>query len=396
MLAAAFAAATETLTKRDSRPGLSISVALFATGTLGALALALTFALEKGWLTIALALMSTGSAWISMQRPIPFLRALSAILASLVVLRIGYEPRIVGDAVGATPIFNWLLWGYGVPALSFWAASYFLRRRADDAPLRAVEAAAILFTALLAFMEIRHAVNGGDVYRDTAGLTETALQICAALAMAIGLERLRLRTGSIVHNAGAVVLTVFAGLAALFGLLFLDNPAIWRIAIDREFVNQILLGYAAPAVLALLLSYAVAGQRSVSYANSIAAAALILALSYMTLEIRRLYHGPILTSGETGGAEQYSYSIAWLAFGVALLGIGIAVNSQRARLASAAVIALTIVKAFLIDMSTLTGVYRALSFMCLGLVLVAIGWLYQRVLFRRQRPPVASAAQPGA
>jgi uncharacterized membrane protein len=396
MLAAAFAAATETLTKRDSRPGLSISVALFATGALSALALALTFALEKGWLTIALALMSTGSAWISMQRPIPFLRSLSAILASLVVLRIGYEPRIVGDAVGATPIFNWLLWGYGVPALSFWAASHFLRRRADDAPLRVVEAAAILFTALLAFMEIRHAVNGGDVYRDTAGLTETALQVCAALAMAIGLERLRLRTGSIVHNAGAVLLTAFAGLAAVFGLLFLDNPAIWRIAIDREFVNQILLGYAVPAVLALLLSYAVAGRRSVSYANSIAAAALILALSYVTLEIRRLYHGPILTSGATGGAEQYTYSIAWLALGVALLGIGIAVNSQRARLASAVVIALTIVKAFLIDMSTLTGVYRALSFMCLGLVLVAIGWLYQRVLFRRQRPPVAPAAQLGA
>jgi uncharacterized membrane protein len=274
MLAAAFAAATETLTKRDSRPGLSISVALFATGALGALALALTFVLEKGWLTIALALISTGSAWISMQRPIPFLRALSAILASLVVLRIGYEPRIAGDAVGATPIFNWLLWGYGVPALSFWTASQFLRRRADDAPLRVVEAAAILFTAMLAFMEIRHAVNGGDVYRDTAGLTETALQVCAALAMAIGLERLRLRTGSIVHNAGAILLTAFAGLAAVFGLLFLDNPAIWRIAIDHEFVNQILLGYAVPAVLALLLSYAVAVQRSVSYANSIAAAAL--------------------------------------------------------------------------------------------------------------------------
>jgi uncharacterized membrane protein len=46
-------------------------------------------------------------------------------------------------------------------------------------------------------------------------------------------------------------------------------------------------------------------------------------------------------------------------------------------------------------MSTLTGIYRARSFMCLGLVLVAIGWLYQRILFRRQPPPVP-AAQPGA
>ena len=62
VLAAAFAAATEILTRRDSRPGLPISIALFATGALGALALALTFALEKGWLTIALALMSIGSS----------------------------------------------------------------------------------------------------------------------------------------------------------------------------------------------------------------------------------------------------------------------------------------------------------------------------------------------
>jgi uncharacterized membrane protein len=394
LLAAAYAAATEILSKREPRPGLAISVALFATGTLAALALALTFALEKGWLTIALALMSMATAWISMQRPIPFLRALAAILAGILVLRTGYEPRIVGDAVGTTPIFNWLLWGYGVPALSFWIAGIFLRRRGDDAPLRAVESAAILFTVLLVFMEIRHAVNGGDVYRETAGLTEVALQVCTALAMAIGLERLRIRTGSIVHNIGAILLTAYAGLATLFGLLLFEIPIFWPSDVGGVFINRLLLGYALPAVLALLLSYAVAGRRPAAYANTIAAAALVLALSYVTLEIRRLYHGPTL-AGVTSGVEQYSYSIAWLAFGVALLGIGIAVNSQRARLASAVVIALTILKAFLIDMSTLTGVYRALSFMCLGLVLVAIGWLYQRILFRRQTPTLPPVTQPG-
>jgi uncharacterized membrane protein len=396
ILAAAFGAATEILTRRDDRPGMRISIALFATGALGALALALTFALEKGWLTIALALMSMGTAWISMQRPIPFLRSLSAILAGIVVLRIGYEPRIVGNAVGTTPIFNWLLWGYGIPALSFWAASHFLRRRGDDAPLRTVESAAILFTVLLAFMEIRHAVNGGDVYASAAGLTEVALQVCVALAMAIGLERLRIRTGSIVHNVSAILLTVFAGLATVFGLMALETPILWPTNVGGAFINLLLLGYALPAMLALLLSYAVAGRRPASYGNTIAAGALVLALTYVTFEIRRLYHGPVLTRGATSGAEQYTYSIAWLAFGVSLLGIGILFNSQRARLASAAVIGLTIMKAFLIDMSTLTGVYRALSFMCLGLVLVTIGWLYQRILFRRQAaPPAAPVVQPG-
>lgn len=387
LLAAAFGAATEALTRRETRPGVAASTALFATGTLGALALALTFALEKGWLTIALALMSLGTAWISLQRPIPFLRWLAAIFAGLVTARIGYDPRIVGDAVGTTPIFNWLLWGYGLPAASFWAASMFLRRRGDDPPLRVVETAAILFTALLAFMEIRHLATGGDMISPPS-LLEFALQVCVALAMAIGLERLRLRSHSIVHNVGAVALTAIAGLISVFGLLILENP--WLLSsvnVGGLVFNLLLLGYALPAVLMLLLSYAVAGHRPVAYANTIAGGALVFALSYVTLEIRRFYHGPVLLYGGTTGAEQYTYSIGWLGFGVVLLGVGILVNSERARLASAAVIAMTILKAFVIDMSTLTGVYRALSFMCLGIVLVAIGWLYQRILFRRQVTP---------
>src|SRR5258705_5152540 len=160
--------------------------------------------------------------------------------------------------------------------------------------------------------------------------------------MAIGLERLRMRTGSIVHNVAAVLLTVYAGLVSVFGLMLLETPILWPIDVGGVFINLLLLAYALPAVLALLLSYAVAGRRPASYANTIAAGALVLALAYVTFEIRRLYHGPVLTRGPTTGAEQYSYSIAWLMFGVVLLGIGIVVNSQRARLASAAVIGLTI------------------------------------------------------
>ncbi|MGP9812430.1 DUF2339 domain-containing protein [Rhodopseudomonas sp. NSM] len=395
LLAAAYGAATEWLSKRDTRPGLAISTALFATGTLGALALALTFALEKGWLTIALALMAAGTAWISLQRPIPFLRWLAAILAGIVVLRAGWEPRIVGDAVGTTPIFNWLLWGYGVPALSFWIASFWLRRRGDDAPLRMMESAAILFTVLLAFLQIRHAVNGGDVYRDSAGLVEVALQVCVSLAMAIGLERLRRRSGSIVHNVAAILLAVYAALASIGGLLLFENPMLWWSGeIGGLLLNQLLLGYAAPALLALLLSYAAAGLRRPAYANSFAALALVMGLAYVTLQIRRLYHGPALWRGVTTDAEQYAYSLAWLGCGVMLLGAGVLFNSQRARLASAVVIGLTVVKAFLIDMSTLTGVYRALSFIGLGLVLVAIGWLYQRILFRKRAQTSAATREP--
>src|SRR5258705_11426202 len=139
--------------------------------------------------------------------------------------------------------------------------------------------------------------------------------------MATGLERLRTRTGSIVHNVGAVLLTLCAGLATVFGLMLLETPILWPTNVGGVFITLLLLAYALPAVLALLLSYAVAGRRRPAYANTIAAGALVLALTYVTFEIRRLYHGPVLSRGATTGGEQYTYSIAWLAFGVALIGI---------------------------------------------------------------------------
>ncbi len=187
---------------------------------------------------------------------------------------------------------------------------------------------------------------------------------------------------------------MLAGVAIVGGLFVLENPMIWPIRVEGAFVNVLLLGYAMPAILALLLSYAVAGRRPAAYAHTIAAGALVLALAYVTFQIRRLYHGPLMSYGATLDVEQYTYSVAWLALGVILLGAGLLLPSQRARLASAVIIALTVLKVFLIDMSNLTGAYRAFSFIGLGLVLVAIGWLYQRLLFKQTRatPPATPAA----
>ena len=91
----------------------------------------------------------------------------------------------------------------------------------------------------------------------------------------------------------------------------------------------------------------------------------------------------MLTEGATSDAEQYTYSAVWLLFGVALLAAGIFLRSLTLRVASAAVVVLTVLKVFLIDMSDLTGIYRALSFLGLGVVLIGIGWFYQRLLFPR-------------
>ena len=112
---------------------------------------------------------------------------------------------------------------------------------------------------------------------------------------------------------------------------------------------------------------------------------MILALFYLTLQVRRFFHGEIL-SGPTSDAEQYCYSSAWLIFGIALLAVGFVLRSQPARMLALGVITL---KVFIVDTASISGIYRALSVIGLGVVLLGIGFLYQRLLF-----PRAPAAGP--
>ena len=394
LVAALFAIATDLLTKREPRPGMPSAAAIFATGAIAALALALTFALEKGWLTVALALMVPGTAYVAEKRPLPWLRWLCAILVGAVMLRIGHAPLIVGD-VGETPIFNWLLYGYGVPALAFWVAGWLLRRRADDVPARMTDAAAILFTVLTAFLQIRHYVNGGEIYRVSPALTEYALQVCGGLAMAIGLERIRVRTRSIIHDIGALAIAGLALLVIVVGLLFDQNPLLINRNVGGYVFNLILLSYGLPAVLAAALGLVTRSTRPQWYRTIAAITAVVLALMYLSLEVRLFFNPDNMALGQVSDAESYTYSAVWLAFGVVLLVVGIFLRSQPVRLCSAAVVMLTIGKVFLVDMAGLTGIWRALSFIGLGIVLIGIARVYQLLLFAKKPPqevPTVEAA----
>jgi uncharacterized membrane protein len=391
LIAALFALATDLLMKREPRPGLPSAAAIFATGAIAALALALTLALAKGWLTVALALMVPGTAYVAEKRPLPWLRWLCAVLVACVMLRIGRAPLIVGD-IGDTPIFNWLLYGYGVPALAFWLAGWLLRRRADDVPARMTDAAAILFTVLTAFLQIRHYVNGGDVYGVSPALTEYALQACGGLAMAIGLERIRLRTRSIIHDIGALLIAGLTLLIIVIGLLFDQNPLLVNRDVGGYVFNLILLGYGLPAALAGALGLITRPTRPQWYRTIAAVTAVVLALMYLSLEVRLFFNPGDMALARISDAEGYTYSAVWLAFGVVLLAVGIFLRSQPVRLCSAAVVMITVAKVFLLDMAGLTGVWRALSFIGLGLVLVGIGRVYQLLLFAKRPPPAPGAA----
>ncbi len=385
-LAAALTLAAEILT----RNGRTFPAAAFAAGGVVALALALVFALEKGWLTVGLALSALAVAWVAARRPLPGLRQLAAGLGLVVLGRIVWDPTIAGTELGTTPILNWLLWGYGVPAAAFAGAAVLLGR--DDWSRRVLECLALLFAVLLAAFEVRHLAHGGNVYAPGTPPFETGLLATVYAAYAAGLTRIAAASGLMLHRIFA---DAVAGLAALCAVAALtaDNPFTTGEAVGGRLFNDLLLAYALPAGLFLLYAAGLPANR-VQTRLAACGMALVLALAYVTLEVSRLFQGPVLDETAISQGEWYAWSAAWLGFGIALLGLGLWLRSRPLRLASAVVTGATVLKGFLSGMADLEGGLRALAFIGPGVVLVAMGWLYQRLL-TRSTPPAAPATDGG-
>jgi len=79
--------------------------------------------------------------------------------------------------------------------------------------------------------------------------------------------------------------------------------------------------------------------------------------------------------------------VLWLVLSIICLAFGLWRGSAIARLVSAILMLMTILKVFLYDLAGLTGALRALSFIGLGLVLIGIGLVYQKFVFARRAPP---------
>ena len=94
-------------------------------------------------------------------------------------------------------------------------------------------------------------------------------------------------------------------------------------------------------------------------------------------------------------ARDFTYSALWMAYGAMLMVVGFWRRSAFVRWQALALIAFTIGKVFLYDVSELDRGYRIVSFIVLGALLLAISFVYQRDWLRlssRKSPEEGSAA----
>ena len=143
------------------------------------------------------------------------------------------------------------------------------------------------------------------------------------------------------------------------------------------FFNALLLADGIPASIYAALAWLVPHRPVLRRIAGMLAAGY--ALAWITLEIRRGFYSRVELFGGSTDIEWYLYSVAWLAFAVAALAIGLVRDNDWLRRAGLAGVGLVVAKVFLSDMAELEGVLRALSFIGLGGALVGLGYDYRRL-----------------
>ena len=283
-----------------------------------------------------------------------------------------------------------------MPAAAFALAAWLFRRERADVTVVLLEAGALALALALVSLEIHHWALGGRLAGGPYGLLEQGLQSSSWLAIAYLLAR---RSLGLDDRLREVAWRVIAGAAALHVILIsvlLSNPLLSAGPVGRGLIfDRLLPAYAVPAGFAALFAREMARRAWTRLLTPVGMGALALGFLYLSLETRHWFQGETLNGAAPSTAEWYAYSAVWLAYGAALLCLGIWYAAAPLRLAGLAIGALVAVKAFVFDMAALTGLYRAASFLGLGASLVALAYLYQRLIARAPMPS-AGADGPGA
>lgn len=387
-LAAVYVVLAGALARHRDAEGVNLALGIIAIGATAALSLAAATLLRAGWLSVVLSLQLPAIAWIASRLGTPELRWAAGPLAIAIIARLVFNPWVLEYDVGTWPILNALLYIYGVPALAFAAASVmFLRQGGRDWVVLVLEVGALAFATYLVTMEIRHWNGGGRLDGDPNGLTELALHADAWLAIALAIYARAPLLDNPVLRWGWRVLAALGALFIAFAVFI--NPLLVSHEVGNWPVLNVLgLAYLVPALIAAGFAVLADARGSRRFAAVAGGSALLLGFVYVSLEVARAFRGSDIHAGTLSDGEMYTYSAAWLLYGVGLLVLGLWLGQKPLRYAALAMVGLTILKVFLIDMDALTGVLRVLSFLGLGLSLLGLAWVYQRfVLAPARRPP---------
>jgi uncharacterized membrane protein len=376
LIGAAAAALREQQESSRDRAGIH------AAGVVAALALGCAMLLQDHWLTLAVSLFLPALAWVAAQVTLPALRQVALAVAVVVLTRLLLNGYVLDYEFGQWPVLNGLVAAYALPAAAFALAAAMFRRQGDDLTVGVLEAGSVALATVFVALEIRLGVGPADgLHTNEYGFPEAALDVTSLAVLTYAALRIAERLDRpVLHWSWRIL-----GALGLVGgvLLILANPMFTNDEVGRlPLLDWLLPAYLVPALLAIMIGREAATGQPAALRPLIGGYVLVAGFVWLTLEVRHLFHpGPIgLESADVEDPELWAWSGAWLAYGVAVMAVGIAAGIRNVRLAALAIVGLTTAKVFLVDMSGLVGLWRVLSFLGLGLVLIGLGAAYRRLV----------------
>lgn len=354
----------------------------FAHATLAALsliALALFSVTSATPLTLALAVLVVVAAGLDGRLDLPEMRFFIQTGAAVLWFRLFGNPGI--DWAMVAPAGQ-VLAAFGGTIAAFWAALRLLRGRPRDTAKGVLESGAVGLVAVLVNIVLTRRlvpfVEASDL-QTYWGASVNAMPW--SILMLVQIYRLRL--GGPMRRFRQVIAAIAAVLAGggLFAAAIVLNPVLSESMAARSalvsgppLLDSLALAYLLPAVLFLLAGWKLPGLAVRVRQAVLTIGAALLAL-FVGLEIRRFWEGDWLGVPRLVQGELYSYTVALMLVGAALLYAAITRRSALLRRIAMAVIGFTIVKVFLLDASGLSGLTRVVSFLGLGLSLAGLAWL---------------------
>ncbi len=172
------------------------------------------------------------------------------------------------------------------------------------------------------------------------------------------------------HLASAVLALAFVGVNIIH--LSSGQPVLW----NARFATY-LIAIASFSFATWIAGRAPREWRPIAVAAGIAVS--VLAMIAVCLEIHSYWAGQFSTQKEDLYIyEQFTYSAWAMIFGATLLGVGFWKKSAFLRWQALALLTLSIAKVFVVDTGQLSQGYRILSFLGLGVLLLAVSFAYQR------------------
>ncbi len=345
--------------------------AALAIAAQSAFAVACFFAFSEVTLTLILAVQLIGLAYIDRKIQVAVLPVIMKVMLMLVIVRLTFNPWVALYEVSSLT----LLLTYAGCLASCVVASREVRGRPELVVWLHSASAHLLVLTLAVFT--RYLLYGGDIFAKQFNITEASVYVCSWAAVGIIYEwksnslqsfKAWYRGLAMLHIAAA------AGLFVIYNL-YLHNP-LWsseRIGSTPIF-NLLLIAYGLPVVLAAIVYKRIAGLKRV--AGVICVLALYM---FVTLEIRQLWNDGLRLNMPIKEGELYTYSLVWLLLSVAILIYGAYRNSSDAKRAGIIALLVVIAKAFLWDMRDLDGLWRVVSFLGLGLSLLGIAYLFNKI-----------------